>query len=95
MTLDVGYVVAGIDLLVGIIIVILASTAAVRLKGSTLFWSSALLLGTGILFVAHAGVEVFGLGEELYVVTALVATLLLAFTMVIIDITTKMLIVKS
>lgn len=95
MALDVGYVIAGIDLVVGLVILVLASITAKRLKGSTLYWTAALFLITGILFVVHAFVEVAGLGEGLYSVTALVATLLLAFTMVIIDITISMLGVKS
>jgi hypothetical protein len=95
MEFDVGYVIAGIDLVVGLVILYLASITAHRLKGSTLYWTAVLFLITGVLFVVHAAVELAGLGEGLYGVTALVATLMLAFTMVIIDITISMLGVKA
>jgi len=94
MNFDIGYIIAGVDLFVGIIILILLSITTQRLKGSTLFWTSLLFLITGIIYVVHALVEVGGYGEGLYAVTGLIATLLLAFTMVIIDITTRLLGVK-
>jgi hypothetical protein len=72
-------------------VVILAGISRSRLGGGVLSWTAALFLVCGVFYVVHAGVEVAGLGEELYAITALVATLLLAFCMVIIDITTKML----
>ena len=89
--MDIGYVIATIDLLVGIVVLYLASVSARRLKGSALYWSSVLFMLTGVFYVVHAGVEIFGFGEELYAVTALVATLFLFFTMIIVDITTSLL----
>ncbi|MEE8168336.1 MAG: hypothetical protein V3T58_05645 [Candidatus Hydrothermarchaeales archaeon] len=89
MLSNIEYLIAGIGLVVGVITVILASITAKKLKGGTLYWSSLLLLVTGLVFVVHAGIEVAGLGRELYAVTSLVATLLLGFTLVIIDITTQ------
>lgn len=95
MALEVGIIIAGIDLVIGITILILAGITAQRTRGSALYWASALLLVTGLVYVAHAAVEVSGLGEGLYGVTALIATILLAFTLVMIDITTQMLGVKA
>ena len=94
MNFDIGYIIGTVDLIVGIIILILLSITTQRLKGSTLFWTSVLFLITAIIYVVHALVELSGLGEGLYAVTGLIATLMLAFTMVIIDITTKLLGVK-
>ncbi len=85
--MSVGYLIALIDLVVGVIVVYLGVVSARGLRGSTLFWSSVFYLATGAFFVIHAGVEVAGLGEELYAVTALVATIFLMSTMVIVDIT--------
>lgn len=100
MELNVGTVIAGIDLVVGIVIVflyvkILGSLTRKQLKGSTMYWASTLLFLTAFIYVIHAGVEVAGLGEGLYAVTGLVATILLGFTLVVIDIITQMLGVHS
>ena len=89
--MDIGYLIAFIDLVVGVVILYLGGVAARRLRGSTFYWSSVLYLLTGAFFVVHAGVELAGLGEGLYAVTALVATLFLFFTMVIVDITVGLL----
>ena len=91
MELNVGYIVASIDLVIGVMVVVLSSISSRRLKGGTLAWLSKIFMVCGIFYVIHAGVEVLGLGEDLYAVSALVATLLLGFCMVILDITTKML----
>lgn len=85
--MEIGYIIAIIDLLVGAVVLYFGTVAARRLRGSTLFWSALLFLLTGVFFVVHAGVEVAGFGEEMYAVTALVATLFLLFTMVVVDIT--------
>ncbi|SNQ58983.1 hypothetical protein [Candidatus Methanoperedens nitratireducens] len=100
MELNAGTVIAGIDLVVGIVIVflyvkILGSLTRKQLKGSTMYWASTLLFLTAFIYVIHAGVEVAGLGEGLYAVTGLVATILLGFTLVVIDIITQMLGVHS
>jgi hypothetical protein len=97
---DIGPIIIGINFIVGLVILALASIAAKRLAGSTLFWVSLLFLITGALFVTHASVEFFTIGgeegfEALYGITALVATIVLAFSLIIIDITTKMLGVRS
>lgn len=89
--MDIGYIIAFVDLMVGVAVLYLGTVAARRLTGSTLFWSALLFLLTGVFFVVHAGVEVAGFGEELYALTALVATLFLLFTMVVIDITVGLL----
>ncbi len=95
MEFEIGYVIAGIDLVIGIAIFILAGISAKRLKGGTLYWSAAFFFLTGIIFVIRAAIEVLELGDLLYATSALLMTLLLAFTMVMIDITTRMLGVKS
>jgi hypothetical protein len=95
MAIEIGFVIAGIDLVIGIAIFLLAGISAKRLKGGTLYWSAAFFFLTGMLFVIRAGIEVFELGDLLYAISALIMTLLLAFTIVIIEITTKNLGVKS
>ncbi|MCX9011644.1 MAG: hypothetical protein OIN66_11055 [Candidatus Methanoperedens sp.] len=95
MELEIGFVIAGIDLVIGLAIFILAGVSAKRLKGGTLYWSAAFFFLTGVIFVIRAAIEVLELGSLLYAISALLMTLLLAFTMVIIDITTKMLGVRS
>ncbi|MEE9594198.1 MAG: hypothetical protein V3V92_02250 [Candidatus Hydrothermarchaeales archaeon] len=89
MEFDVEYLAHVFNLVAGVAIVILASITAKRLRGSTLYWASILFLATGLVFAAHTGVEIAGLDGGVYAVTALVVTLLLAFTLVIIDITTQ------
>ncbi len=90
MEFDVEYLSHVFNLVVSITIVILAFITAKRLRGSTLYWASTSFLATGLVFAAHAGLEIAGLEEGgVYAVTALVITLLLAFTLVIIDITTQ------
>jgi hypothetical protein len=95
MVFEIGYVIAGIDLVIGIAIFILAGISAKRLQGGTLYWSAAFFFLTGVIFVIRAAIEVLELGDLLYAASALLMTLLLAFTMVIVDITTKTLGVKS
>lgn len=87
--MEVGYIIAGVDLVIGIIVVILSIISTSRLKGGILAWVSRAFMILALLFVTHAGVEIFGFGEELYAISALVATLMLAFCMVIIDIATQ------
>jgi hypothetical protein len=87
MEFQISYVIAGIDLVIGIAILILASISAKRLKGGILFWSAEFFFLTGLIFVIRAAIEVLELGDELYAISALLITLLLAVTMVIIDIT--------
>jgi hypothetical protein len=60
-----------------------------KFKGGNLFWVSLLFLGTGFAYVVHAASEVLGLGRVMYAATGFVVTLFLAFTLVIIDITTQ------
>lgn len=91
MAIEIGYIIAGIDLLVGLFILGLMALVAKRLRGGVLFYLSACFVATGLLFVLHAGIEVAGLGEELYAVSALVATVVLFFTVVIADLTHRML----
>jgi hypothetical protein len=93
--MEIGVIIAGIDLIIGISIMILAGISAKRLKGGTLYWSAAFFFLTGVIFVVRAAIEVLELGSLLYAITGLLMTVILAFTMVIIDITTKMLGVKS
>lgn len=97
---DVGIITTWIVLVVGIVIVILylkilGGLTTKQLKGSTFYWASTMLFLTALTFVLHAGVEVAGMGEEFYAVTGLIATLFLGFTLVILDIITQMLGVKS
>ncbi|MBI4312051.1 MAG: hypothetical protein HY681_09750 [Chloroflexi bacterium] len=89
--MDVGLVIAAIDLVVGVVVAALTLVAARRLRGGTLAWVAYALFAAGLLFVAHAAVEVLGFGEELYAETALVATLVLAFAVVIVNITLSVL----
>ncbi len=89
--MDVGLVIAAIDLVVGVVVAALTVITARRLRGGTLAWVAYALFTAGILFVTHAAVEVLGFGEELYAVTALVATLVLAFAVVIVSITLSVL----
>lgn len=91
----VGYVIAGIDLFVCICILIMTLVIAHRLKGSVLQWSIWFFLITGMLYAAHAWIEITHLSEELYGLTALIAILMLGFTLIIIDITTRILGVKT
>lgn len=92
---DIGYIISGVNLIVGVFILIMTLVIAHRLKGSILQWCAWLFLVTGLLFATHAWIGVTGLSEDLYALTALIATILLGFTLVIIDITTKVLGVKS
>ena len=84
---DTGTVVASVDLLVGIAIVVMGGIAMNRLRGGTLFWVAGLLFVTGIMYVGHAGIEVFGVGDAFYAESATIVTMLLAFTMIVIHIT--------
>ncbi len=93
--MEVGEVVAIVDLIVGVMVIILGTMAYQNLKGGVLAWAPLFLTVTGIVYVVHAGTEVLGYGEGLYAVTGLVATLVLAFTMIIFGITLKLLGVKS
>ena len=93
--MDIGYLIAGLDLVIGIVVVILSIISTVRLKGGLLAWVSKAFMILALLFVTHAGIEIFGFGKELYAISALVATLVLAFCMVIIDIATEQLGVKN
>lgn len=93
--MEVGHVVAIIDLIVGVVVIVLGFMAYQGLKGGVLAWAPLFLTITGIVYVVHAGVEVFGYGEALYAVTGMVATLVLAFTLIIFGITLKLLGVKS
>ena len=92
----VGTIVAIINLIIGIIIVLLSISVLKKTKGSVIYWVALLYMFTAIMFVVHALVEVvFGYNDfALYAVTALIATIMLAFTMIIIDISTRMLGVK-
>ncbi len=89
MELDVGPIIAGIDLGVGIFVVILSAISLRRLQGGVLAWVAGALLATAVLYVGHAGVETFGFGEELYAETALIATLLLGFSLAVVDLTLR------
>jgi len=92
----VGTIVAVTNLLIGVVIVLLSISVLKKTKGSVIYWAALLYMFTAIMFVVHALVEVvFGYSDmSLYAVTALIATIMLAFTMIIIDISTRMLGVK-
>lgn len=93
--MDVGYVIAALDFAVAILVVALMTVSARRLRGGTLAWVSYAVLVAGVLYAVHAGVEILGLGEDLYAVTALVATLVLSFAVVIVNITLTILGVRK
>jgi len=87
--IDISLIVAGINLVVGIVIVFLATSAAKKLRGKTLYWAAILFMFTGITYAIHAAVEVLGFGEGLYAMTALVAAIFLSNTLLIIDVTSS------
>jgi len=89
--MEIGLIIAIIDLAVGLFILILLGLVAKKLKGSMLFFLAFCFFLTAILYVAHAMIEVAGLGEGLYAVSALVATVVLFFTVLIADMTNRML----
>ncbi len=91
MKFDIGFVIVVINLVIGIVIAILSIKSARFLQGGILSWVARAFLVTGILYAVHAGIEVLGLGEELYAVSALVATLLFGFSLIIIGIVAKLL----
>lgn len=93
--MDVGHIVAVVDLIVGICVLGFGISAYIRLRGGTLAWVALMLSITGIFYASHAGVEVFGFGEELYAVTAMLAILVWGFTLIICDVTIRLLGVKS
>lgn len=86
-----GYIIAVIDLVVGLLVAGMGIYAYGKLRGGVLSWSVLFLAVTGILYVVHAAVEVFEFGEVLYAVTALIATIALGLTLVICDKTLKLL----
>lgn len=65
--------------------------AALALRGGSLFWVAALFCATGAMYLCHSAVEVFELSDDYKAVAALIATITVAFSLVIIDITNKML----
>ncbi|MFQ5900838.1 MAG: hypothetical protein ACE5IH_04710 [Thermodesulfobacteriota bacterium] len=93
--MDIGHVVAFIDLVVGIFVLGFGISAFNRLRGGTLSWAALFLSISGFSYVVHAASEVFGFGQELYSVTALLVILILGFTLIIFDMTLKLLGVKS
>lgn len=64
MAIEIGFVIAGIDLVIGIAIFVLAGISAKRLKGGTLYWSSAFFFLTGVIFVIRAAIEVLVNGYQ-------------------------------
>ena len=93
--MEVGHVVAIVDLIVGVLVVIFGSMAYRNMKGGVLAWAPLFLTVTGVVYVIHAATEVFMHNEGLYAVTGLVATLALGFTVIIFGITLKLLGVRS
>lgn len=93
--MDLSYIVTIVALLVGCAIVGFGAMAYKRLRGGVLSWAALFITLTGIVYVLHVSVEVFGLGFELYAVTSLIVTIFLAFTFVILDITLDLLGVKK
>jgi hypothetical protein len=85
---------SAINVLIGLGIVFGANLTAKRLRGSTMFWVAAVFLFTGLTVVAHGLAEILNLGAGTSAVSSYVATILLFFAVVIVDLSTKVLGVK-
>ena len=73
-----------IGLILGLIIVFMNILSAIKLKGSKLFFIAIIFIFGAINMVIHSFVELYNYSEELYAFTALIVSILLAITMLII-----------
>lgn len=58
MDIEIGFIIAAIDLIIGIAIFIMAGISAKRLKGGILYWSAAFFFMTGVIFVIRAAIVI-------------------------------------
>lgn len=62
-----------------------------RSRGGILVWVIIMLFLTSLMFVTHAAVEVLGLGDDLYAVSGLVASIFMYFLVIVVHMVTKLL----
>lgn len=73
-------VVAWINFIIGVLILSLTLASIMRLREIKHMFKVALIFAlVAIVFVVHAGIEVWEIGDNYYALTALIATLLLGY----------------
>lgn len=86
--LDIGLIVAWVDFIVAILIVFLTIITIKNLKvGKLLSIIGFFVAATGIIYAAHVAIDVFGLGEELYAMTAFFSSMMLGVVILVVYLT--------
>ncbi|MEK6984259.1 MAG: hypothetical protein AABX33_06820 [Nanoarchaeota archaeon] len=85
--MPVHIIVAWINFIIGIIIVSLILASILRLREiKHMFYISISFALVAVIFIIHGAIEVWGIGDIYYALTALIATLLLGYTVVLLRI---------
>ena len=84
-------IVAWINFVISIIIISLIFASIIKLREiKHMFYITLAFATVAVLFVVHAAIEVWNFGANLYALTALIATILLGYAIIVLRIKSSM-----